>query len=84
MEESFLLKSIFEIGVAGGIAFYLLSKTTDAIKMLAGSVDKLADKVEKLDNRVNAFERLMQDLKLSLDRQEKHFEELKELLRKGG
>lgn len=84
MEESFLLKSILEIGVAGGIAFYLLSKTTDAIKMLAGSVDKLADKVEKLDNRVNAFERLMQDLKLSLDRQEKHFEELKELLRKGG
>ena len=81
MEESFLLKSILEIGVAGGIAFYLLSKTTDAIKTLADSVNKLADKVDKLDDRVNSFERLMQDLKFELERQSKNFAEIKELLK---
>ena len=63
VEEPVLIKTILEIGVAGGIAFYLLAKTTTAIKDLADAINKLADRVDQIDNRVNYFEVELRDIK---------------------
>ncbi len=55
MEET-ILRVLFENGISGAIAFYILTRLTPAARELTKAVDKLTDKIEKLETRMTAIE----------------------------